>query len=315
MDATVRSHGGESVGAGSNANSVSQKHSSVGENQQQTTTSHPTEDNHSIVDDIQPEEPAVPYSAEARVVELEALLATRDKELHTSREQVNSLQRLQASSSSDTKIKILNEERAKLASKVKEIETKLSKEVDKWKREAKKHEAEVNTLKAKEKEKKSRDTVEARKSVSRAESEALAASHAIVADVNAKLQAATRASAEKDAEMVSLQRKLRRAHEAIEHGASVGYNNEVKLHQARSALHAIMSEVSQAASPVRDSRIQPGGAGGEGGGSPLQIQQQQMQQMQQQVSQTSGGGGGAAASPPRYVFDYSMRAGSGSPRH
>eukprot|EP01061_Rhynchopus_euleeides_P022944 TRINITY_DN37444_c0_g1_i1.p1 TRINITY_DN37444_c0_g1~~TRINITY_DN37444_c0_g1_i1.p1 ORF type:complete len:421 (+),score=157.10 TRINITY_DN37444_c0_g1_i1:183-1445(+) len=253
---------------------------------------------------------SVALSPEDRLVELESLLATRERELHLSREQVNSLQRLAANSSHDAKIKMLSDERAKLAARVKEVETKLTKEVEKWKKEAKAREKEVAELKSREKDRRSREQVESRKSMSRAEAEALAVSQVAIQELNTKHSAMQKAMAEKDAEVVSLQKQLKRAHDAIEHGATVGYNNEVKLHQARSALHAIMSEVSLAASPARERQPQTPSSD-----SPMPQVQQVPQHLQQVHHGHSPTPHASAASPPRYVFNYSLRGESASPHH
>eukprot|EP00754_Rhynchopus_humris_P045607 Rhum_TRINITY_DN508_c0_g1::Rhum_TRINITY_DN508_c0_g1_i1::g.1601::m.1601 len=150
---------------------------------------------------------------------------------------------------------------------MKETEKKLKDEVEKWKKDAKAKEKQLDDMRTTHAtERRSwKEKDQSRKSLtmgaSKEDQAKAAEKDALVKDLQVKLSEALKKGLERDAEVHALQTQLKRAHEAIEAGAQVGYNNEVKLHQARSALHAIMSEVSAAASPVQGRSRTPSDCG------------------------------------------------------
>ena len=215
-------------------------------------------------------------SPEARIAELEAQVAAKDRELKLSRDQVEALQRLQANSNTDAKIRVLNEERSKLATRIKETETRLNREITKLKSDNTTKTQQIGDLKT---QLSSRNSG-ARKSLHSAE----AAQAAILVQVNElkyKVTDLQKQLTERVTENQSLSNQLAKAQEAIVCGASSGYDSEVKLHQARSALHAIMNEVASAAASSPRA----------GSASPKYVQQSSptnQQQQQQYLQQRTG---------------------------
>ncbi|KAJ9440303.1 hypothetical protein DIPPA_20305 [Diplonema papillatum] len=248
--------------------------------------------------------------------DVEQRLAETQRELRSTQERVHSLQRLQATSQLDAKVRILNEERAKLAFRSKEMENRLNKEIAKLKIQLHASEREVTALRSSGAGTKEKHGKSDSKRLSVALDHATTAEQQVKEWKN-KYLAAQQLAMEKSAELANVTRCLRKAQDALIDGAQNGFENEVKLHQARSALHAVLTEVSEAASPspARDRLLQymenpashPQGHNVQTPHTPPHAHQQLRGFAGSETRQIT------SDSPPRYVYTYAQRQQSAPP--
>eukprot|EP00756_Hemistasia_phaeocysticola_P007980 Hpha_TRINITY_DN14455_c0_g1::TRINITY_DN14455_c0_g1_i1::g.158026::m.158026 len=197
------------------------------------------------VEHILPPEEELPYLRE-RLVE-------RDRRVNSLEQQVEALQRLHAASSMDNTVKVINEERTRLAARLKDA----NKELDRLRAANREKDLEISRL---SKSQASGDKGVARtnssslrkdlQASSQRESAALAKSSDLQQQVM-QLQRDLRLSRQETeglaAEKDQLNEKLEQAHSAIIASTQRGHLNEVKLHQARTALHMVVRELGAAA--------------------------------------------------------------------
>eukprot|EP01060_Flectonema_neradi_P034845 TRINITY_DN6245_c0_g5_i1.p1 TRINITY_DN6245_c0_g5~~TRINITY_DN6245_c0_g5_i1.p1 ORF type:complete len:438 (+),score=119.40 TRINITY_DN6245_c0_g5_i1:54-1367(+) len=216
----------------------------------------------------EPTPPAAPLTVEEKLVQAEQELAAAKSKIYSLEQQNASMQRLMSGTSSDAKIKLLNQDINKRIERIKALEAEVKKQ----------------TKRAEDAEKKASSGLSRRASRSsmnvsdKASAEKikelqkqLNASQSKVAELSAGKPATGGTTptmapvqhvsqpdagsqqlifklrtmlAERDAEKQMLEHRLSKAQEAIVSSAGSGFENEVKLQQARSALQSILTSQS-----------------------------------------------------------------------
>jgi len=244
---------------------------------------------------------AADHTVSAAVAELHAALVERDIEVTQLQQRCRAYE-AGMSQDADARVRTANEERERLAVQLRDAESRIRSLGEERDREVKTRDKRIadlqKQLSAAEKGGAARSPPqsagkeqELMQRASAAEAQA-AASAAQLADLDRRyremgtlLQAAKAEAAQAVAVREDLQSKLQQAQEAILNSTAIGYENEVRLHQARCALHLILRELS---SPPEDGMP----------GSPTRMAQLQLspRRLQQVVS----GAWGASASPESF---------------
>eukprot|EP01065_Artemidia_motanka_P012275 TRINITY_DN1674_c11_g1_i1.p1 TRINITY_DN1674_c11_g1~~TRINITY_DN1674_c11_g1_i1.p1 ORF type:complete len:535 (+),score=124.21 TRINITY_DN1674_c11_g1_i1:215-1606(+) len=212
---------------------------------------------------------------QARIEELTARLESKDQELRKAEQQVEnleqtnaSLNRLMQSQSQDAKVKLLNEDLQKRAATIKKLEEenkRLHKKAESSgsrpvsrqpsvvsggdRRVLEEKDGQIRDLKAQLMQRDA-ELSRARESVDRPQSAArpVQSGDAGLQDQNVRLR---QMLAEREAEKQQIQLRLERAQDAILSSAGAGFENEVKLQQARTALQCIL-RAHKSPPPVRN---------------------------------------------------------------
>eukprot|EP01064_Diplonema_japonicum_P000651 TRINITY_DN10428_c0_g2_i1.p1 TRINITY_DN10428_c0_g2~~TRINITY_DN10428_c0_g2_i1.p1 ORF type:complete len:433 (+),score=96.79 TRINITY_DN10428_c0_g2_i1:54-1352(+) len=197
---------------------------------------------------------------EARSVETE--LADARAKVHSLEQQNASLQRLMSSGSGEVKIKMLTQDLAKRSERIKSLEAEV-------KRLTKRAEEAETKARANVQRRASRSSMNVSEKGSSQDRAVIKELQAKLHDAEGKIQALQTKDgrptsfpaggqneaqgtifklqtmlAERDAEVQMLQQKLQRAQDAIVSSAGAGFENEVKLQQARTALQSILRSQS-----------------------------------------------------------------------
>ena len=218
-----------------------------------------------------PAAPAAPLSTEEKLLQAEQDLAEAKSKIHALEQQNASIQRLMSGQSSDAKIKLLNQDINKRIERIKALETEVKKQTKRADDAEKKASQGGMTRRASRSSMNVSDKVSADK-IKELQKQ-LNASQTKVAELSAKptggaggtqtptiapIQHASQPDAgsqqlvfklrtmlaERDAEKQMLEHRLKKAQEAIVSSAGSGFENEVKLQQARSALQSILTSQS-----------------------------------------------------------------------
>jgi len=178
-------------------------------------------------------------------------LAAKDKRVKSLEQQVEALQRLQAASTMDNTVKVVNEERTRLAARLKDA----NKEIDTLRATVREKDQTIAKLKSADKGpvEVGRTSSSLRKDLqasSQREADAVAKASELqqqIAKLQRELSEALHDTEGLVEERNALNLKLEQAHAAIIASTQRGHLNEVRLHQARTALHMVVQELGETA--------------------------------------------------------------------